>query len=82
MTAVLGAPGPTRAGPGLRARPAGLTLVEVALAVGLLALVVGQMLGYPATDDSDPDGYLTYARHLLETGTLLPESRRRSAWRG
>jgi len=54
----------------------GLTALEVVLALGLLALLVGQLLGYPATDDPDPDGFVTYARHILGTGTLLPESRR------
>lgn len=51
-------------------------LVEVGLAIGLVLLLVGQMLSYPATEDPDPDGYLSYARHLLDTGTLLPDSRR------
>lgn len=59
-----------------RPRVAAVTLVEVGLAVGLLALLVGQLLGYPATDDPDPDGYVSYARHILDHGTLLPGARR------
>jgi len=41
-----------------------------------------QLLSYPVTDDSDPDGYVTYANHLATTGMLLPDSSRLPGYPG
>ncbi|MGE3267362.1 MAG: hypothetical protein AB7P40_01350 [Chloroflexota bacterium] len=55
--------------------PAVRRLTEVVIVGLLMALLVGQMLSYPPTDDPDPDGFVSYAQHLRATGTLM-ESRR------
>lgn len=39
-------------------------VAEVILAGILLAFAVGQMASFPLTKDPDPDGYVSYAKHL------------------
>ena len=41
----------------------------------LAVLLVMQLLAYPVTEDPDPDGYVTYARHLQSTWSLLDHRR-------
>lgn len=51
-------------------------IIEGVLVALLTILLLLQLFSYPATDDPDPDGYVSYAQHLLATGKLMPESRR------
>lgn len=44
-----------------------LEIVAVLLLGGVL---LAQLLSYPITEDPDPDGYVSYARHLRETWSL------------
>ena len=51
-------------------------LVELLAVLALLALLVGQLRSFGITEDPDPDGYVSYARHLQETWSLPPGHRR------
>jgi hypothetical protein len=51
-------------------------VVEGMLVAFLTIVLALQLFGYPATDDPDPDGYVSYAHHLISTGKLLPDSPR------
>src|SRR5690242_10616512 len=50
--------------------------VEVALVAVLVIVLALQLVGYPASDESDPEGYVSYATYLNETGKLQPDSPR------
>jgi hypothetical protein len=57
---------------GVRAPRSTLALAaEIAVGLLLASLLAMQLLELPVTDDPDPDGYVTYARHLKETWTLM-----------
>lgn len=56
--------------PSRAARP-----IEAVVVALLTALLLAQLLAYPATGDPDPDGYVSYARGLLDTGRLPPSGR-------
>lgn len=64
------------ASPGPLPRPRTLAPIEGVLVVLLIAGLLLQALGYPFTDDPDPDSYVSYANHILETGSLHPGSTR------
>lgn len=50
-------------------------VIEAIVVVAVTAALLVQLLSYPTTTDPDPDGYVSYANHLLATGEL-PRSRR------
>jgi hypothetical protein len=59
--------------------PAGRRLGRLAEGVVVLLLVielVAQLSAYPSTADPDPDGFVSYARHLREHQSLIEHSER------